>query len=191
MKYLAAALLATTTLAATANADVIRASFSGTVSDQQGTSYTVGAPIIGSFTYDTTAGTYSAFNIGTFSVTAPFDSFGPLIAPGVSQAVFKAQQNPSTAAGITTSAAFTVDLEYNSKVSTLDLSALLNAGGGAFITDPTDPGVSTFGWQTQSANGTGVRFVDAFLTNIAAPEPITLALLGTAGVSLLAARRRR
>lgn len=177
-----------------AHATLIDAKFSGTVGSQTNTSFMVGAAIVGEFVYDTVVAKYLSFTIGGQSV-APGYTSSASITPDLYSAIYQAQVSPVQQGGAINST-FTVDLEglnpwpFNNAVA-----LLLNAGQ---LASNLDTGLSSFGFYTANANGTGVRSVSALLTGIqvsasAVPEPSSAALLliGFTAIGLRRFRREK
>lgn len=172
-----------------AHASIIDAKFSGTVGSQTNTSFSVGAAIAGEFVYDTFIAKYLSFTVGGQSV-APGYASSASITPDLYSAIYQAQLSPVL--GGTINSTYTVDLEGLSPWPSNDAVALLT--NATQLATNLDTGLSSFGFYTANADGTGVRSVNAMLTNIrvsAVPEPssVALFLVGIAAVGLRRARR--
>lgn len=173
-----------------AHASVIDAKFSGTVGSQVNTSFAVGTPISGEFSYDTFAGRYLSFMVGGESVAPGYSSLAS-ITPDQYSAIYQAQLSPVL--GGTVNSTFAVDLEGLSPWPFWDPMALLLDAGQ--LATNLDTSLSNFGFYTANADGTGVRSLNAMLTGFrvtAVPEPGTAALLlvGVAAVGGLRRSRR-
>ena len=191
----AVACLALAGTARSADAAVINAAFSGTVSSQASTAYALGSAISGSFSYDTSLERYTGFNIGTYSLPAGATSNVPPPLSATQSVQFSAIAASSSTGG-TTNTALTVDLETNGFFNTTNLlSFVQNPGPGAITTNPLDPNPSFFEYASGSS-GSPSAFVIADLSSFAAtvtgvPEPASLALLAAALSGLAVTRCRR
>ncbi len=187
-RLIGVALVAT---AGVAHASIIDARFSGTVSDQNNTTFAVGSTIAGTFVYDTAIRRYLSFNIGGQSV-APGYLSSASVTPDLYSAIYQAQVSPL--AGGSTNSTFAVDLEGISPWPSNDaILVLLNA---ARLASNLDTALSTFGFFTGNPDGTGVRSLNAALAAIrvtAIPEPgsTALVLIGLTALGLRRARRAR
>ncbi|MBV9389393.1 MAG: hypothetical protein JOZ78_23470 [Chroococcidiopsidaceae cyanobacterium CP_BM_ER_R8_30] len=179
-----------------AEAASILANFSGTVSNQIGTTYNVGNLISGSFDYDTSTGRYDSFDIAGYGLpSGSFSSYAPPPLQKTSSAIFEANQSPSGngSSGYTD---LSVNLEApftNNEFNTTDLVAFVT-NPGTYITDPTDPGVSTISYISRDANSNVLTQLNANLTSFSAtavPEPSGLTPLAAGAVALLIWHRRR
>ncbi len=173
--FLATALTAAIS-APPAHADVLDATFSGTVSTQSGTAFVVGAAIGGEFTYDTDTGRFLSFEVGGRAV-APGYASSAAITPDLFSAIYQAQVTPVGQPGASNST-FSLDLESLAGWPSQDAVALLtDASQLATNLDATSSG---FGFYTGSAGGGGVQAVTATLGTLAVtavPEPETIAML--------------
>lgn len=192
---LGAAALAT---AVSAQAALVNATFSGTVSSQTASSFAVGAAVGGSFSYDTTTGRYRSFDVagqsvmGADAATPSFVSTASFT-PDRYSAIYRAQVSP-VAQGGTLNSSFSVDLEAL-------LRPWASATPIALLTDTTelasnfDRPSSSFGYYTANADGTDIRALTARFGTLTVttpvPEPSTAALMFAGGAILLGARRLR
>ena len=188
------------TAAAPAGAAVIDAKFSGAVASQAGTGLGIGSAIPGEFLYDTTAGGYLSFTVGSASVPTGFASTASLT-PDLFSAIYRAQISPVSQGG-TVNSTFTVDLEGLAPFPTADAVALLTSAQPAANLDtagsPNSVFPSTFGYNTSNADGTSVMQVSANLASISVtstgaptgvPEPASLALVAAALLGVCMGRR--
>ncbi len=188
---LATALTAALT-ATSANADVLDATFSGTVSTQSGTTFVVGAAIGGEFTYDTDTGRFLSFEVGGRAV-APGYASSAAITPDLFSAIYQAQVTPVSQPG-TSNSTFSLDLESLAGWPSRDAAALLT--DASQLASNLDATSSSFGFYTASAGGGDVQAVTATLGTLAVtavPEPEIAALLlcGLASLGLVRARQGR
>lgn len=177
-------------LAAPADAAIYSTSFSGTVTQQTGTTLSVGNAVSGAFVYSSDLGRFLSFTIGGASATPPYTSIVSTT-PGVNPytALFEAQNSAVQQGGANQT--FSLDLEA--------LTTFRNATALGILADPTvtsqlDPALSQFNYFIGNANGTGIRSVTAALTvsslSTAVPEPVTLALLAAPVLGVVLRRRR-
>ncbi len=192
---LKAALLSAAALSASsAKAALITADFSGTVTSEADTAYAVGSAISGTFTYDTVAGRYTAFAIGSYGLPAGAASYVPPAFASTQSVQFAARSSASAANG-NTNTSLTVDLETTGFFNTENLASFTAAPGpGAVTTNPASPDPSFFEYSS-GVSGSPAMFVEADLSSFGAPatrvpEPASLALL-TLGVAGLAFGRGR
>lgn len=175
-----------------ANADVINAKFSGTVSTQINSGLSVGTAVSGAFAYDTVASRYLTFTIAGQSVAAGFASAAD-VTPDLYSAIYEAQVSPLQQGG-TLNSTFALDLEGLNPWSSNNALALLT--NAAQLAANLDAASSSFGYFTANSDGTNVRALNATLTGlqvIAVPEPSTAALLlaGIAAIGFSGIHRRR
>lgn len=177
-------------LTAPASAAIYSTTFSGTVSSQSGTIYSVGNAVNGSFTYSSDAGRYLNFSIDGFSASGAYNSIAS-VTPGA---------NPFTALFETQISATSQGGNLNQTLA-LDLEALTNFTASTalgVLTTPTlsgqlDPTLSNFTYFSGTASGTNIVSLTAALTQVTTqvPEPATLALLAAPLLGLVTRRRRR
>ena len=178
-----------------AHAEVIDATFSGTVSAQTGTPFALGATIGGEFTYDTSTSSYVSFKVGGQSVAAGYASTADF-SPDLYTALYRAQLSPVPQGGEPNStflnSTFVVDLEaLNAPWASANPIALLSSN--AQLAGNLDKINSSFGYYTANADGTNIKSVTASLASLVVttvPEPAT-ALLFAAGAALLGLRSVR
>ena len=174
-----------------AQAAIIDARFSGTVSDQTNTTFAVGTAIAGEFVYDTAVRRYLSFDIGGQSVAPGYASTAS-VTPDLFSAIYRAQVSPLL--GGSTNSTFVVDLEGIAPWASNDAVRLLL--DTARLATNLDTAFSTFGFFTGNADGTGVRSLNATLAAIrvtAVPEPgsAALAMIGLTALGWRRARRSR
>ena len=180
--------------APSAQASLITADFSGTVTSEARTAYAVGSAISGAFTYDTASGHYTAFTIGSYGLPAGAASYAPPAFASTQSVQFAARSSASAANG-STSTSLTVDLETNGFFNTENLASFTAAPGpGALTTSSTDPNPSFFEYAS-GVSGSPVAFVNATLSSFgppatSVPEPASLALLSFGAAALALGRRR-
>ena len=193
LSFLAAAFAAAFTTFS-ANAVVVNASFTGLVQSQAGSGAAIGAPVSGSFAYDTGSGSFLSYSIGGFSV-APGHGSSAAFSPDQYSALYTAQLSPVQQGG-TLNSTFTLDLEALNTPWAAGSAIALLSDAGQLVAD-LDLTYSTFGFYTGNADGTGVRSLSAQLTGLTVagpvPEPGTSALmaLGLGALALGRAQRRR
>lgn len=178
--------------ASSAQAALVNATFSGTVSTQTATSFAVGAAVGGSFSYDTTTGRYLSFDVAGQSVAPSFVSTATFT-PDRYSAIYRAQRSPVEQGG-TLNSTFSVDLEslLTPWASATPLALLTNA---TELASNFDRPSSSFGYYTANADGTDIRALTANFGTLTVttpvPEPSTAALMFAGGALLLGARRLR
>ena len=180
-------------LAAPADAAIYSTSFSGTVTQQTGTTNSVGSTVNGAFVYSSDAGGFVSFTIDGVSATPPYTSIVSAT-PGVNpySVLFEAQTSAVQQGG-TTNRNFALDLEGPFPGGFSSSTAL------GILTSPTlksqlDPTLSQFSYLIANANGTAIQSLTAALTisslNTAVPEPVSLALLAAPVLGVVLRRRR-
>ena len=180
---------AATTL--TAQAVVLNASFSGTVTARQGAGVpALGTNIAGTFSYDTLTAKYLSFAVGSFADASGYASVAN-ITPDQYTALSPAQVS-AVPTGTTTSS-FKVDLEGLAKWSGFDAAALLT--NSSQLPSNIDTAASTFGFYTGNADGTNIKSLEASLggfTVAVVPEPASgvLMLLGVIALGRMVQRRQ-
>lgn len=185
---LGAGLLATA-LVAPADAAIYSTSFSGTITGQSGTGFSVGNALSGSFTYSSDAGRFLSFAIDGFSASGNYNSIVSTT-PGANPytALFETQIS-ATSQGGNLNQTFSLDLEA---LNTFARSTALGV-----LTDPTlasqlDRTLTNFAYNSGNANGTNIVSLTASLASVSTqvPEPATLALLATPVLGMIFRRRR-
>jgi hypothetical protein len=187
IRTLAAALVAACTCLS-AQADLIHATFSGTVQSQHDSSFAVNDAVSGEFFYDSATQTFVSFTIGGQSVAPGFKS-DAAITPDHYSAIYQAQVSPVL--GGEENSTFTLDLEGVNPWSTGDAVALLL--DSASLASNLDTSASSFSFYVAEANGTDIHQLTASIgtLTVAVPEPAALPLmfLGLATIGLRRLRR--
>lgn len=187
-----AALLALALATGAAQATTIPVAFSGIVDDGSNlgvpptnTGFAAGAPISGSFVFDTSTNTFTSFQIGGYAISGATAIYSPpLAATG-----FAYLGERTTDASGQPTAELQIDFYYEGALpATTDIGAFI-ANPGAFSTDLAGGAPSYFAVNIPGPNGP-VQ-LDALLTAYAAPEPGALMLAAPALFGLAFARRRR
>ncbi len=180
------------------SATTFSANFTGIVSQTQGaTGAVVGNIVTGHFDLDDVTRSFLTFTIAGQSVASGFTS-SATIGPALTDAIYTAQVSPVSTGGSTNST-FTLDLSaittwpaadtaFTLLTDTAQLTtnlATINNAGRVFP--------STFNYYMANSSGTGITALTANLTSItaAAPEPASLALLGSSLLVLGVFVRRR
>lgn len=201
-----AALSATLLAAAPAQAaPIYDVSFTGSVASTQGsTGFVVGSTVTGELIYNGNSNTFTLFTVAGASATAPFTSLASLT-PDRSSALYQAQVSAVQQGG-TVNSNFALALEGRNPfpVAFGDAQGVLGLGSSLFSLldtaagNPGTPTPSTFGYNLSQSNGTvtarllaNLTSINVTSTNVAVPEPGSLALLGTAALGLMGIRRGR
>lgn len=195
MRSIATVLVLGLLAAAPAHASFLEVTFTGTVTSNQGNSFTAGQTINGSFGYETSNGTIANFQVAGVSAQPPFNTIVQ-VAPAVLNpfsAIYEAQTSPVQQGG-NQNQTFNLDLEALNTFPTMDPAAILTLPNLLSVLDlnSADIAYSNFGFYTATAAGTNVSAVSAALTGLAVgvPEPASLLLLAVPLVGSALLRRR-
>ena len=185
MKIAALAAVAALALAAPAHAVVINATYTGAVTSQLNSGFTVGSTVTGSFSYDSDLRDFPSFTIAGFAKPA---GAVPTVSNDGSTALYRSQVSAVPAGSGANS---TLAVELDGAFPTRDPVTLLLLPGLFASLDAT----SSLNVLRSDAAGTpaGTVRLTAALTGFSAtaiPEPASLALLGAALAGLTALRRR-
>ena len=181
-----AILTAVTVLVATvpAQAVVINAAYTGTVTSQANSTFAVGGAITGSFSYDTDLRDFSLFTIGGLARPA---GAVPTVSNDGFTALYRSQLSAVSLGGMVNN---TLALSLEGTFPTRDAVALLLQPNLFASLDAT----SSINYLRSNSAGTPANTVQvsATLTGLsvtAVPEPVSLALLTTGLVGLIVLRR--
>ena len=169
-----------------AQALLIDADYTGTVTSQLNSSFAVGSVITGAFRYDTELGDFPTFAVGTF--TKPSGAVPTFTNDGFT-ALYRSQLSAVLpGAGVNT----TLAVELDGAFSTRDPAALLLQPNLFATLDST----SSINYLRADAAGTPANTVRvaASLTSLSVtpvPEPASVALFATALLGLLVLRQSR